>query len=307
MRDVRLLKEALPYLRRHRRQTMVIKVGGEIAANPAALDSLAQDISLLTHVNIRIVIVHGGGPQATMLSKKLGLEPKLVQGRRITDEDTLAVAKMVFAGQINVDMLSALRRHGVRAVGLSGVDGDILHATRRPPTEMTDAATGTTTLVDFGHVGDVTRVDATLLSLLVEHGYVSVVSSLAGDERGAPLNVNADTVASVLAQRLGASKLITLTGVPGLLRDASDPATLISRLTIQEARDLMASGAVAGGMVPKLTTMIQALEGGVEAAVILSGVEESALLLELFTVRGVGTLIEADGDGDAARNGGAPA
>jgi len=305
MMDVRLLKEALPYLRRHRRQTMVIKVGGEIAANAQALDSLAQDISLLTHVNIRIVIVHGGGPQATTLSKKLGLEPKVVQGRRVTDEDTLDVAKMVFAGQINVDMLSALRRHGVRAVGLSGVDGDILHARRRPPTEMTDAATGETTLVDFGHVGDVTRVDTSLLALLVEHGYVSVVSSLAGDEEGAPLNVNADTVASVLAQGLGASKLITLTGVPGLLRDANDPGSLISHLTIREARDLMASGAVAGGMVPKLTTMIEALEGGVGAAVILSGVEESALLLELFTVRGVGTLIEADGD--SARTGGVPA
>ncbi len=295
MRDVRLLKEALPYLRRHRRKTMVIKVGGEIAANAEALDSLAQDVSLLTHVNIRIVIVHGGGPQATSLSKKLGLEPKMVQGRRVTDEETLAVAKMVFAGQINVDMLSALRRHGVRAVGLSGVDGDILHATKRPLTEMTDESTGETTLVDFGHVGDVTDVDTGLLSLLVEQGYVPVISSLAGDEDGSPLNVNADTVASVLARDLGASKLVTLTSVPGLLRDATDPETLISRLTIAEARDLMASGAVAGGMVPKLTTMIEALEGGVGAAVILSGVEESALLLELFTVRGVGTLIEADG------------
>lgn len=295
MKDVRLLKEALPYLRRHRRQTMVIKLGGEIAASHEALDSLAQDVSLLTHVNIRIVIVHGGGPQATEMSRKLGLEPKLVQGRRVTDEDTLAVAKMVFAGQINVDILSALRRHGVRAVGLSGVDGDILHATKRPPTEMKDDATGETTLVDFGHVGDVTDVDTHLLSLLVEDGYVPVISSLAGDESGSPLNVNADTVASVLARDLGASKLITLTGVPGLLRDKDDPESLVSRLTIDEARELMASGVVAGGMVPKLTTMIEALEGGVGAAVILSGIEESALLLELFTVRGVGTLIEKDG------------
>lgn len=301
MKDVRLLKEALPYLRRHRRQTMVIKVGGEIAANAEALDSLAQDVSLLTHVNIRIVLVHGGGPQATSLSRKLGLEPRMVQGRRVTDEETLAVAKMVFAGQINVDILSALRRHGVRAVGLSGVDGDILHATKRPPTEMTDASTGETTLVDFGHVGDVTSVDVDLLSLLVGEGYVPVISSLAGDDEGSPLNVNADTVASVLARGLGASKLITLTGVPGLLRDASDPESLISRLTIEEARALIKSGAVAGGMVPKLTTMIEALEGGVGAAVILSGVEESALLLELFTVRGVGTLVEAEGS--AGRSG----
>ncbi len=294
MKDVRLLKEALPYLRRHRRQTMVIKLGGEIAANAEALDSLAQDVSLLTHVNIRIVLVHGGGPQATSLSRKLGLEPKLVQGRRVTDADTLAVAKMVFAGTINVDILSALRRHGVRAVGLSGVDGDILQATKRPPTEMRDDTTGETTMVDFGHVGDVTDVDPSLLSLLVENGYVSVLSSLAGDEDGSPLNVNADTVASVLARGLGASKLITLTGVPGLLRDKDDPSSLISKVTAAEVRELIASGVIVGGMVPKLTTMIEALEGGVGEAVILSGLEESSLLLELFTDRGVGTLIAAD-------------
>jgi acetylglutamate kinase len=297
MKDVRLLKEALPFLRRHRRQTMVIKVGGEIAANPEALDSLAQDVSLLSHVNIRIVLVHGGGPQATTLSRKLGFEPRLVQGRRVTDEDTLAVAKMVFAGQINIDILSALRRHGSRPVGLSGVDGDLLHAERRPPTEMTDDETGETELVDFGLVGDVTGVDAGLLSLLVEDGYVPVVSSLAGDADGNVFNVNADTVASVLAQGLGASKLITLTSVPGLLRDAGDGDSLISRLSIAEAEALMETGAVAGGMVPKVTTLLDALRGGVGQAVILSGVEESALLLELFTVRGVGTLIEpAEGE-----------
>ena len=294
MRDVRLLKEALPYLRRHRRQTMVIKIGGEIAADENALDSLAQDISLLTHVNIRVVMVHGGGPQATKLSKELGLEPRLVQGRRVTDEATLAVAKMVFAGQINVDILSALRRHGVRGVGLSGLDGDILHAQRRPPTEMKDAATGETEIVDFGHVGDIIDVDADLLGLLVGNGYVPVVSSLAGDADGNTLNVNADTVASVLARSMGASKLITLTSVPGLLADPTDPESLIHSLTATEARALMQTGAVAGGMVPKLTAMVEALEGGVGAAVVLSGLEESALLLELFTDRGLGTLIEAD-------------
>jgi acetylglutamate kinase len=294
MRDVRLLKEALPYLRRHRRQTMVIKLGGEIAAQRETLDSLAQDISLLTHVNIRVVLVHGGGPQATRLSRELGHETRMVQGRRVTDEATLDVAKMVFAGQINVDILSALRRHGVRGVGLSGLDADILSATRRPPTEMTDAATGISEMVDFGHVGDITDVDSQLLSLLVESGYVPVVSSLAGDAQGNTLNVNADTVASVLARDLGASKLITLTSVPGLLRVLGDPESLIPVLSAKEARAMIAAGQVAGGMVPKLTTMIEALEGGVGAAVVLSGIEESALLLELFTNRGVGTLIERD-------------
>ncbi len=294
MRDVRILKEALPYLRRHRRQTIVIKVGGEIAANVAALRSVAQDLSLLTHVNIRVVLVHGGGPQATNLSKRLGLEPKLVEGRRVTDEETLAVAKMVFAGQINVDILSALRLQGVSAVGLSGVDGDILEARRRPPTEMRDAQTGAMTVVDFGHVGDVVGVDTHLLKLLVENGYVPVVASLASDSEGNILNVNADTVATVLAQDLKASKLISLTSVPGLLRNAADPSTLISRLTVSEAEQAIASGVISGGMIPKVRTLIQALKAGVSEAVILSGIEESALLGELFTNQGVGTLIARD-------------
>jgi acetylglutamate kinase len=166
---------------------------------------------------------------------------------------------------------------------------------------MHDDATGETTLVDFGHVGDVEAVDVGLPTLLVENGYVPVISSLAGDPDGSPLNVNADTVASVLACGMGASKLITLTGVPGLLRDLADPSSVISRLTIEEARAMMGSGAVAGGMIPKLKTLIEALEGGVGQAVILSGVEESALLLELFTDEGVGTLIEPHGASGRSR------
>ena len=296
MRDIRVLKEALPYLRRHRRQTMVIKIGGEIASNAEALDSLAQDISLLTHVNIRIVLVHGGGPQATSLSEKLGLEPRMVQGRRVTDAETLDVAKMVFAGSINIDILAALREHGVRGVGLSGVDGDILHATKRPPAEVTHDDTGETEVVDFGHVGDVTGVDTSLLSLLGENGYVPVISSLAGDDDGNALNVNADTVASIIAQDLEASKLIMLSNVPGLLRDKDDPESLVSRTTVDEIRGMLDDGTVQGGMRPKVTTMVDALENGVGEVVILSGIEESALLLELFTDRGVGTLIAASGD-----------
>lgn len=294
MRDVRILKEALPYLRRHRRQTLVIKLGGEIAANADALRSLAQDLSLLTHVNLRIVLVHGGGPQATSLSKRLGLVPKLVEGRRVTDEETLAVAKMVFAGQINVDILSALRVQGVKAVGLSGVDGDVLSARRRPPTAIEDAQTGATTVVDFGHVGDVVGVDTHLLRLLAEHGYVPVVASLGSDDEGNILNINADTVATVLAQDLNAAKLISLTSVPGVLRDPRDPGSLISRLTVSEAEAAIATGVVSGGMVPKVRTLVDAVRAGVREAVILSGLEESALLGELFTDQGAGTLIAPD-------------
>jgi acetylglutamate kinase len=295
VKDVSLLKEALPYLRRHRRRTMVIKLGGEIAASREALGSLAADVSLLTHVNIRVVLVHGGGPQATDLSRRLGLEPRLVQGRRVTDQETLDVAKMVFAGSINLDILSALRAQGVRAVGLSGVDGNVLHARRRPPTAMRNQATGETEVVDFGHVGDVTGVDSSLLSLLVEHGYVPVLSSLGSDDEGNVLNINADTVASVLAQDLKAAKLVTLTAVPGILRDPTDPSTLVSRLTVSEARAALASGSIRGGMVPKVESLVAAVEHGVERGHVLSGFQASALLLELFTTEGVGTLIAPDG------------
>lgn len=294
MKDIALLKEAVPYLRRHRRRTFVVKLGGEIADNDAALRSLAQDLSLLSHVNIRTVVVHGGGPQATELSKKLGLIPKMVEGRRVTDADTLDVAKMVFGGQINLEILGVLRAQGVRAVGLSGVDGNILHAVRRPPTPMTDSKTGETTIVDFGHVGDVTASDPQLLTLLVEHGYVPVISSLGSDDDGNILNINADTVASVIAVAMHAAKLITLTNVPGLMRDSKDRSTLISRLTVSEARAAVASGSISGGMLPKVQSLIDAVEGGVEAGHILSGLEESAILLELFTDSGSGTLIEPD-------------
>jgi len=294
--DIGILKQALPYLRHHKKSTMVVKLGGEIAANPTALRSLAEDISLLTHVGIRLVVVHGGGPQATEMQKRLGLEPVMVGGRRVTDEATLDVAKMVFAGKINTDMLSALRAQGVSAVGLSGVDGDVLHAVKRPPTEVVDPATGAKTIVDYGHVGDVTRVDTSLLRLLLENKYVPVISSLASDGDGNILNVNADTVASVIAKDLQAAKLVILTGVPGLLRDKGDPASLVSRITTDEARAAMKDGTVSGGMLPKLKALVDAVDGGVGRGHILSGTEPGALLLELFTSKGSGTLIAEPDD-----------
>jgi acetylglutamate kinase len=289
--EVVLLKQVLPYLRHHKKTTMVVKLGGEIAANPDALRSLAEDVSLLVHVGIRIVLVHGGGPQATEMQRRLGLEPVMVGGRRVTDEATLDVAKMIFGGKINTDILSALRAQGVGAVGLSGVDGNILHANRRPPTEFVDPETGTRSLVDYGLVGDITGVDTSLLTLLLEAKYVPVLASLAADEKGNILNINADTVASVIAKDLQAGKLVILTGVAGLLRDKSDPASLVSRITTEEARAAMKDGTVAGGMLPKLKALVDAVEGGVGRGHILSGTQPGAILLELFTSKGCGTLI----------------
>jgi acetylglutamate kinase len=288
---LKTLKQALPYLRRHKGQVMVLKLGGEIAASKPALASLAEDISLLVHVGVRVVVVHGGGPQVSDLSRRLGLTPQLIEGRRVTDEETLDVAKMVFAGRINTDILSVLRTQGVRAVGLSGVDADILGAVRRQPVEIQDKQTGETRVVDFGLVGDVQEVDSSVLRLLMENGYVPVLASLGADADGNILNINADTVAAVIAQDLGAAKLISLTSVAGVLENPGDPGSLISLLTLSEARALLTTDAIAGGMKPKIQSLVDAVEGGVDRAHILSGVEVGSLLLELFTRTGCGTLI----------------
>ncbi len=298
---LRILKQALPYLRRHRGQVMVVKLGGEIAANTEALRSLAEDISLLSHVGIRCVVVHGGGPQATELSRRLGMVPTLVQGRRVTDDQTLDVAKMVFAGKINVDITSALRTQGVQAVGMSGVAADILHAARRAPTEITDEVTGEKSMVDFGHVGDITSVNTGVLSLLMENGYVPVLSSLGSDGDGNILNINADTVSAAVAADLQAGKLIILTSVAGVLADKQDPDSLVSLLTVGQVNEALSTGAIAGGMRPKLAALARAVATGVGRGHILSGLQHGSLLLELFTRAGAGTLIVREDDQAAHR------
>ncbi|MGQ0612469.1 MAG: acetylglutamate kinase [Planctomycetaceae bacterium] len=289
--NVSTLLEALPYMRRHRGAFFVVKCGGEIARDRAALDLLAGDLSLCHAIGVRMVLVHGGGPQATELSRKLGVEPEIVQGRRVTDDATLEVAKMVFAGQINIDILSALRRHGLQSVGLSGVDGGIVSAVRRPATEISDPDTGVTRTIDFGHVGDIERVDTRLLRKLAEEDYVPVVSSLGGDSQGRVFNINADTVAARIAVDLKADKLILLTSAPGVLADPKDPASLISHLSAARCEELLGSGVIRGGMVPKIETVLYAVRAGVRRAHILDGKAPHSILVELFTHEGTGTMV----------------
>jgi acetylglutamate kinase len=290
-KDVATLLQALPYIRRLQRATIVIKCGGEVARDATARENLAQDIALCAHVGIKALLVHGGGPQATDLSRRLGVEPRIVQGRRVTDDHTLEVAKMVFGGSINLDLLGALRSQGLRPVGLSGVDADLVHAVRRPRTEVADPATGATESVDFGHVGDITDVDTRLLRSLVDEGYVPVVASLGSDAEGNIYNINADTVAAHIAMDLRADKLLLLTNAPGLLEDPADPETVVSHVSASRAEALLESGAVSGGMVPKLTTLVQAVRGGVQRAHILDGLKAHSLLVELFTKDGTGTMV----------------
>ncbi len=206
-----LLREALPYIQRFKNKTFVVKLSGKVTEDQEQLNSLAEEITLLQQVGIHIAVIHGGGKQLTTIAERLGIEQRIVNGRRVTSTETLEVAKMVFAGQINLDILSALRRSGCETVGLSGIDGNIIHARRREIQNVMNQETGEVETIDFGHVGDIVQINVSLLRLLLENGYVPVISSLGADEQGNIYNINADTIAVEIAVKLQAEKLILLT------------------------------------------------------------------------------------------------
>jgi len=296
MENIGILKQALPYIRQYKGRTFVVKIGGELVQDLAVLDDMAQDISLLHQIGIRIILIHGGGPQATELAKKLGIAPRIVEGRRITDEETLEVTKMVFAGKINHEILTVLRKHGAMSVGLSGIDGDVVIARRREPVEVVDRETGARDNVDFGHVGDIVSINVELLRVLLDNGYIPVISSLADDGQGNILNINADTVASRIAVAVQAYKYITMTNVGGILTDLDDPSTRISYISQKQARELIENGTIRGGMVPKIKECIHAVENGVKRVHILDGTAADSLLIEVFTRTGNGTMILSDSE-----------
>jgi acetylglutamate kinase len=285
---VNLLRQALPFINKFKNKTFVVKIGGEIADDEKTLHSFCEEVALLSQVGIHVVMVHGGGKQATQLSKQLGIEPQMVQGRRITDEKTLDVVMMVFAGTINTEIIAALREYGAEPVGISGVDGGIINAVKRPPQKIKNEKTGQEEVVDFGHVGDIESIDPKLLEVLLAADFVPVMASLGGDDAGNILNINADTVASEIASALKAEKLILVTDVDGILRDDK---SLISRVTPQEIDDLVKANVIRGGMVPKATSAVEALKDGVQSVHIISGKKPSTLLAEVFTENGSGTMI----------------
>jgi acetylglutamate kinase len=288
-----LLREALPYIQRFKGQTFVVKLSGKVTEDQNNLTSLAEELALLHQVGIRICVVHGGGKQLSELAKRLGIEQTIIEGRRVTDDATLEMAKMIFAGKINTDILAALRHRGIEAVGLSGVDGNIVKAARRPPKEILNRETGVRDKVDFGHVGDVVQINARLLTVLLDHGYLPVISSLGADDEGMVFNINADTIAAEIAVQLKAEKLILLSDVDGIYLSPGDPETKLSRVTANEAGELISSGAASGGMIPKLQSIIVLLQRGVHSAHIISGSKRNALLSEVFTDKGTGTMIVA--------------
>ena len=286
------LLDAVPYLRAYAGQTFVVKLGGELLQDPARRDLVARDLAVLHRLNIGVVVVHGGGPQLDAMTARLGLPVERVAGRRITSEEVLEAAKMVFRGQLSLDLVSALLRQGERAVGLSGVDGGLVRAERRPEALVT-ADDGSRVSVDYGEVGDIIGIDPTLLRGVLDAGGLPVISPLAADSAGRIFNVNADTVAARVAAALGAAKLILLTRTPGLLRDAEDPATLIHWTDLAELDALVRDRILTGGMRPKAAAIRAAIEGGVPRVHVIDGRRDGALLEEIFTTEGCGTLVVA--------------
>ena len=287
------------YLGAYAGQWFVVKLGGEVLLNAAGLDALAADIATLVRDGVLLALVHGGGPQADALAARLGHTPHKVNGRRITTDLDLEIAKMAYGGSINLELLGALRRHGVRGVGVSGVDANLLTVIRRPPRRVRDAVSGTEQVVDFGHVGDIVEADPNLLHVLGGARMVPVIASLAADTAGALYNVNADSVASALAGAVDATKLIVLTNVTGVLADPHDPATRWSVLDTADCDRLIAQGVITGGMLPKVQACLDALGAGVCRTHILNGTLDHSLLLESFTYEGVGTMILRPSDKSA--------
>ncbi|MBC7900000.1 MAG: acetylglutamate kinase [Saprospiraceae bacterium] len=292
--NIDLLRESLPYIQRFKGKTFVVKFSGKVTEDRENLASLAEELALMHQVGIRVCVVHGGGKQLTELAKKLGVVQTVIEGRRVTDDDTLDLAKMIFRGKINTEILAELRRRGIEAVGLSGVDGGVVKAVRRPPREIIDKETGTASTVDYGHVGDIADVDVRLIDLLLENGYMPVISSLGADDDGKIYNINADTIAAEIAVCLSAEKLILLSDVNGIYLNENDEATKLSRVTTTDARHLIDSGRATGGMIPKLENLIALLGRGVRSAHIISGNKRNALLSEVFTNEGTGTMIVAE-------------
>lgn len=282
------LRHALPYLRIFKNKVFVIKAGGDAFLTPEATRALMEQIGILHQVGIRVVLVHGGGPQSTALSKRLGLSTQMVEGRRVTDAATLEVSTMVLNGEINTRIVAVCRALGIPAIGLSGVDGGLIKATRRPPVQVAGQT------VDYGFVGDILGLDTSILLKQLDNDLVPIVSPLSADDHGTLLNINADTVAAMIACELKAEKFVMATGTPGILDSLEDPRSLISYVDRAGLRRLREEGKISGGMLPKAAAIERALSGGVPRVHVISYAQPDSLLLEVFTNEGTGTLVVND-------------
>jgi acetylglutamate kinase len=272
-----ILAEALPYIREFSGRTVVIKYGGHAMEDPALAALFAQDVVLMHLVGMNPVVVHGGGPQISDLMRRLGKEPEFVDGLRVTDAETIDIVRMALVGKVNREVVAQVNQHGSYAVGLSGEDAGLISVEQRDPR--------------LGFVGDVRAIDPAILERLIREDLIPVVATMGVDAQGQVHNVNADTVAGAIAQSLRAEKLVYLTDVAGIYEDFADDTSLISRTDVAGLEKLLANGQVSEGMIPKLTSCVDALRGGVNRAHVLDGRIEHALLLEFFTREGIGTMI----------------
>lgn len=285
---IRALRSAAPYIRLYKGKTFVVKAGGAVFGDAVATRALIEQIAILHYLGIKVVMVHGGGPQLTQVTEAMGVPTRMVQGRRVTDEKAIDTTSMVLNGLINTKLLAICREMDMDAVGVSGVDAGLIKAHKRGPVTIEGE------VVDFGLVGDIDLVDHSVLKKLLDNGLMPVVSPLSADDKGQLLNINADTVASAIGAALGAEKLILCTGAPGILENVADPGSVISYTDLKGLDKLRASGAIKDGMLPKAKAIEEAIRGGVHRVHVISYDAPDSILTEVFTNEGMGTLIVSD-------------
>ena len=285
MTEIDVLVEALPFIKEFYCKKILIKYGGHAMIDDDAKSSTARDVVLLRYVGMEPVIVHGGGPEISRSMEKMGKEAKFIKGLRVTDEETMEIIEMVLAGKISTGIVSEIIKHDGDAISLSGKDSSLIYAHKKPASKIDEE------LVDLGLVGEVERINTEMLEMFLEYDVTPVISPIGIDKDGNSLNLNADTAAGEIASALGAEKLIILTDVRGVLRDPSDPSTLIQKIRISEVPDLIEQGIITGGMIPKIETCVNAIKNGVKSCHIIDGRIEHALLYEIFTTEGIGTMI----------------
>ncbi|MBE6986915.1 MAG: acetylglutamate kinase [Ruminococcaceae bacterium] len=272
-----VLTAALPYIKQYSGKTVVIKYGGNAMINEQLKQQVMEDIALLWLIGVKVVLVHGGGPEISEMMTKLGKKAVFVNGLRVTDKETVDIVQMVLAGKVNKSLVNLIQTKGGHAVGLSGIDGGIIEAKMKNE--------------ELGYVGEITKIRTQPITDLLEKNYIPVISTVASDRNGNVYNINGDTAAAYIAGALGATRLIMMTDIAGILRDKDDPATLLPQVSITEAKELYESGVISGGMIPKVDCCIEALERGVSNVVIMDGRIPHSILMELLTDEGAGTMV----------------
>ncbi|WP_407424809.1 acetylglutamate kinase [Methanobrevibacter sp.] len=285
MKDIDVLIEALPYIKKFHGEKILIKYGGHAMVDDEAKSSTARDTVLLKYVGMKPLIVHGGGPEISRSMDKLGKEPKFIKGLRVTDEETMEIIEMVLVGKISTEIVSELIKHDGQAISLSGKDSSLIFAHKKGSSKIDEE------IIDLGLVGEVDCVNTDLLDMFLDNDYIPVISPVGIAKDGTSLNLNADTAAGEVASAVGAEKLIILTDVPGVLRDPEDPDSLIQKIRLDEVPALIEEGIISGGMIPKIETCVNAIENGVKSCHIIDGRKKHSLLLEIFTTDGIGTMI----------------